>query len=901
MTASISMDCGMHEILQQHPDAFESRPCGPRTYKPLRQRARVRFAGEIKSPSPSRAVGVEEMDTTSAGETPEHDDLLDRNTLCLPDFAGNAILHGGDNGFKDVLRQYFPSLESNASERLVNLKSKLREASTHDFWGILMEEMCDITGSQCGFVAKRMLVDDQDSAVEMPELGEPGSCLMGVAFYINNGIDVKEMYRDYRYHAYGTPCAHMRHDKIFIVPEKLTNFTPNNPNPMPWKQSEAFIGLPLFHEGKCFAHFGMIWSSEGATKRKLGWPFIEMFLHSLEDMILQRILEGRGFAKDSASPHSTPAKVIPLSAITASQSLKPYARSLSHELRTPMQGVVGMLDIMYSTVLDAIANQPSDHVRTVFKDLKNHIEVVQDSSRRAVEAADNVVHAYDMNMQMPETPLTPNDVDIIKGMVTPSLESERQSPPMSRKRERSNELDFCPGPPMKRMFTMAEAENLRTYYPDGIITDGPAISITETAPSTKPPSEVSVTESEPRCSPLLSPAFSSSTLRRIITRDFLRSLVNEALRNGHPTSEVHNETDLGEKIDVKTIGSRGEVQDRTIYLEIESDVPEVIITEEQHLQFALQKLVDNAIKFTEHGSIRITVKISRGPQVVEIWVVDTGCGISEESKSNLFKPHFQQDSSISRSRDGLGLSLFNAKAQVRKNLGGDVTLERSDTEGPSKGSEFLIRLPISTLEVGPTDTALVGASPPPTYCHPLCRSWSEPAISSDKTLDASTSTLPTRSNPPKQAARKRQSFNPKLAVEYPLNILIAEDNAINRNVAVGSLNKLGYSNANITVTFDGLEAVKVFEASLSKPPAERFTAVLMDIWMPNMDGYEATRKIVDLSRVNGHSTKVIAVTADVTGESAERAKAAGMESFLAKPYKVADIERLIVENFDRYC
>ena len=303
--------------------------------------------------------------------------LLDRDSLCLPDFAKDSIVHGGDEGYKDVLRRYFPTAESNASERLVALKSKLRNASTHDFWGILMEGMCDITGSQCGFVAKRMLVDDQDSAVEMPELGDPGSCLMGVAFYVNNGSDVKELYRDYRYHAYGTPCAHMKHDKVFIVPERMAEFLPNNPNAMPWKQSEAFIGLPLFTEGKCFAHFGMIWDSEGAAKRKLGWSFLEMFLHSLEDMILQRILEGRGFAKEVPPPEANPAKIIPLSAITASQSLKPYARSLSHELRTPMQGVVGMLDIMYSTILDAIASQQNERVRTIFEDLKNHIEVVQ--------------------------------------------------------------------------------------------------------------------------------------------------------------------------------------------------------------------------------------------------------------------------------------------------------------------------------------------------------------------------------------------------------------------------------------------------------------------------------------------------------------------------------------------
>ena len=313
----------------------------------------------------------------SQPQPPYLDNLIPRSTLCLPHFGKDSVVHDGDDGFKDALRHYFPMAESNATERLMELKSKLRTASTHDFWALLMEEMCDITGAQCGFVAKRMLVDDQDSAVEMPDLGEPGSCLMGVAFYVNNGKDVKELHRDYRYHAYGTPCAHMKYEKVFIVPERMSEFIRDNPNVMPWKQSEAFIGVPLFSEGKSVAHVGMIWSSDGAATRKLGWNYIEMFLHSLEDMILQRMLEGRGFSKEVAAPESTSAKVIPLSAITASQSLKPYARSLSHELRTPMQGVVGMLDIMYSTVLDAIAAENNQRVRDVFKDLKTHIEVVQ--------------------------------------------------------------------------------------------------------------------------------------------------------------------------------------------------------------------------------------------------------------------------------------------------------------------------------------------------------------------------------------------------------------------------------------------------------------------------------------------------------------------------------------------
>jgi hypothetical protein len=174
----------------------------------------------------------------------------------------------------------------------------------------------------------------------------------------------------------------MRHDKVFIIPERMAEFVRNNPNAMPWEQSEAFIGLPLFHEGKCFAHFGMIWSTEGAAKRQVSWSFIEMFLHALEDIVLQRIIEGRGFAKGPPTPHSARARIIPLDAITASQSLKPYARSLSHELRTPMQGVVGMLDIMHSTVMDALESQTTPVAKSVFEELKSNIEIVQGRSIR---------------------------------------------------------------------------------------------------------------------------------------------------------------------------------------------------------------------------------------------------------------------------------------------------------------------------------------------------------------------------------------------------------------------------------------------------------------------------------------------------------------------------------------
>ena len=248
-----------------------------------------------------------------------------------------------------------------------------------------MEGMTSITGAQYGFVARRILVDDQDSAVEMPPIGEPGSCLLGIAFYYNDGAEIKNLHRDYKYLAYGAPCHHMKHDKVFLIPNGLPKFITNNPNNFPFP-TEAYLGIPLFVEGKCVGHFGMMWTDKGLEKLRLGWAYIEMLLHSLEDIILERIVEGQGYAKDPEM--NKVAKVIPSEAVTAAQSLKPYARSLSHELRTPMQGVVGMLDVMYATVQESLEGQKDAVVRKVLKTLRENIEVVQGPSKQTATNSD---------------------------------------------------------------------------------------------------------------------------------------------------------------------------------------------------------------------------------------------------------------------------------------------------------------------------------------------------------------------------------------------------------------------------------------------------------------------------------------------------------------------------------
>ena len=871
---------------------------------------------------------MEEKHEDAELETCDADSLVERETLCLPHFGRGTIVNAGNAGYTDMLAQYFPTAESNATERLVNLKAQLRVVSTHEFWRILMEEMCDITGSQCGLVAKRMLPDDQDNAMAMPELGEPDSCLLGVAFYINCQ-EVRELYRDYRYHAYGTPCAHMKHEKVCIIPERMPEFIPNSPNTMPWKVSEAFIGVPLFMDGKCFAHFALVFSSEGASKRKVSWNFIEMFMHSLEDMIVQRIIEGRSFMEELTPAKSVVNQILPLESTATTQSLKPHARSLSHELRTPMQGIVGMLDIMYSTVLDAIATSKNELLRSVFDDLKSNIEVVHgkhlgssvtltsthtftDSSKRAVEAADNVVHAYDLNMQMPDTPLSPTNMAVFPSIEATDAHKHRPvkhtrnlSSPTGGKRARDDEPDFHPGPPSKRMFAKSylhlSAADMNTDSSPASFELSRYVLDEKLAMARLTPEVLTQSKMLPagqNHSYLMDPVITPR--RRVNIRLFLQTLVSETIRNGHPIREAHTPTNLGETIEFECRSSKGDLQLRTIHLSAAQNVPEKFVMDEHNLQFSLQKLVDNAIKFTDCGTINIHMKMSIDAHILEIWVGDSGCGINPESQKHLFEPHFQQDSSISRARDGLGLSLFNAKAQVRKTFGGDITLERSSTQEPQRGSEFLVRLPVAIKEVNGEEVYSMGPSTPRQRSrrpspHPLMSN--KPSLSESNLTESTSISVTMALRGPAMTSRKRAGFNPNLAEAYPLNFLIAEDNAINRKVAVTSLKKLGYCDDNITVAFDGIEAVRKFEASFCRPTQPRYNAILMDIWMPNVDGYEASQRILKTAEAMGETTTIMAVTADITEQCVERAKAAGMQGFLAKPYKLLDIERLIVDNF----
>ncbi|KAF2842773.1 sensor protein rcsC [Patellaria atrata CBS 101060] len=868
----------------------------------------------------------------------EPPDILPRKTLCLSRPVPGVVVHEHDAGFREEVRKHFVVAENNAAEKLIELKQRLRTTTTEDFWEVVVEGLTDLAGAQLAFVSKRILADDEDSAVEMPPIGHPGSCLLGVAMYANDGTTggVKKTMKNIKYHAYSCPCAYMKHDKVFIIPEMLDQFVTENPNVLPFK-GESYIGIPLFADGKCFAHFGVMWSVEGARKRTLGWGYIEMMFHALEDVILERLLSGDVFPRPDALSKD-PSRVIPHEAISAAQSLKPYARSLSHELRTPMQGIVGMLDVMHGTVQEAAEGLKDARLRKVFETLKENIEIVQDSSRRAVEAADNVVHAYDMNMGFPDTPHTPFDADYEDKVPCekerrPDIVVTGNNMPINfgHNKRRRKSVAWESGNAAKIQATKSSVASRSQPSPLPSYAAFESFAVTQSALV----SEQLARENSPRSMDFPLERTVAPGLRYTHVRDVLQYVVNDSLKvGGRPESAIAHETDNGEIIEVRTRSSSGNESTKTIEWSVVPGVPETLLIDEKDLSKVISCVVHNAIKFTHRGTINVAARLSPKSRYVVINVKDTGPGIPKAFLPNLFKPFAREDVSLTRQSEGLGLGLLVAKGLARK-LGGDLHCTRSETSGQNRGTEFEIRVPLTPGDVcsragspfsSPTPSTrsrqsadldvpdAKGIVSPARHASPLPpSSLQREAINAQSQTSNPTpqrlsipsppqSTTPGRRNSRpmnRRMSSKKVTFDRNLAKKHPIRFLVAEDNKINRSLLVNMLRKLGYTT--IYEAYDGAEAVR--QMSVDRGEGQDIEVILMDLWMPFMDGYEATERILGMHADDSPGLRrrieptILAITADVTDGALERAANVGMKGFLTKPHTLLDLERLIVE----YC
>ncbi|CRG87971.1 hypothetical protein PISL3812_04993 [Talaromyces islandicus] len=957
-----------------------------------------------------------------------------RQSLCLASEKPGLAVHHGDTAFPLLVSNHFDNQENDAAERLVALKRTLRTAGTALTWEKFLEELAGLGHAQCAFVVRRLCPIGDDGEEE--ESGDDCQDL-AMACYYDDGRGKKGWLRDHTYSATNTPCDQMKHGKVFLIPGHLQSCAVSDCFPF---AADAYIATPLWSGNRNVGHFGMVWSDEGLRQKSLSWSYIEMLLHSLEDMVAQRVLDDNASSPKTENqlplPTPTFAKPQPATAPSSpifAHPLKPFAPSLSHELRTPMQGVVGMLDVMHANVQEAIDDGAMSKAFLLLQDLKGNIELVQDSARRAVEAADNVVHAYDLNMEIPETPHKEVYASIMGDVLHPEsmpFTTDTNIPPNPYKRRRSFSVEWSKhGRAPKRsarrnashgdLSPRSEVKNA-IQESDKIVYSPTKHRIEEVvvnAVSQRP--SLAARRMAPQ---MLLEGVPSTAVRHTKIRELLHLVINESLHIGkRPESTRSEKTPLGERIDVHALAPNGETCVKNIEWSVDANVPETLFVDERDLAKLISCVFLNAVKFTERGGIGVSATLSsKPPQHIRLNIRDTGTGIPEEFFPSLFKPFSREDDSTTRTRDGLGLGLLVAKGLARK-MGGDLLCVHSSTSGPERGSEFEIRIPVSPSgTLSRPSTPQCNSTPPlptslPTDQHSNSNSPIPPSVDESGAIvpaDDLNISLPTELADPAnnsiphsvptalddvvprrpllrplplspsnaisqpQSKPKRRSLVP----ETPLTFLVAEDNQINRKILVNMLRKLGYRD--IYEAYDGQQAVHIMEKKLlssyplpspesspslqgsdsgvdslpssdgndgddtnSQKRTKPIDVVLMDLWMPVMDGYEATSQIFQLvsehcnrlsppvNRKQGSpagesgssssywenqeesehfsssssssasssvtasdiSPKVLAVSADVTDEALSRASQVGIQGYMMKPYKLADLERLIAD------
>ncbi len=264
-------------------------------------------------------------------------------------------------------------------------------------------------------------------------------------------------------------------------------------------------------------------------------------------------------------------------------------------------------------------------------------------------------------------------------------------------------------------------------------------------------------------------------------------------------------------------------------IEITNDVPRLLRGDHNRLRQILFNLVGNAIKFTEYGSITLRMSWHTGMTYIE--VRDTGIGMSQNVLDHLFIPFKQGDDSIARRYGGTGLGLAITHRLVEL-LGGRIEVQSE----VGRGSTFVVMLPLTVTK-------------------------SAQALDVPHSLDVIDPI-------PEPKAQERL-------------VLVAEDNPVNRKLAVLQLEKLGY---HAHVVENGHEAVKA--ASTGK-----YALVLMDCNMPEMDGLAATT-VIRASEESQHLPRlpIVAMTANAMHEDREACLQAGMDDYVSKPVKLIALQ-----------
>ncbi|RDA92245.1 hypothetical protein CP533_5691 [Ophiocordyceps camponoti-saundersi (nom. inval.)] len=274
------------------------------------------------------------------------------------------------------------------------------------------------------------------------------------------------------------------------------------------------------------------------------------------------------------------------------------------------------------------------------------------------------------------------------------------------------------------------------------------------------------------------------------------------------------------------------------------------------LHQVLGNLIGNSLKFTEDGSITIGARLDSETEeraTLTFWVRDTGIGIPPQQLAKLFQPFSQADASTARKYGGSGLGLSICKSLIEMMMKGKIQLESEETVGTT--AWFTVSFEKAKADVAAGDA--LSKSSPPIDRYSATTSASERAASPNPFLDLT-------------QMRKEE-----------VRICVAEDNPINQKIAIQYVQRLGYPS--VSAYENGLKAVEGLrqKAREGKP----YHIVLMDVQMPVLDGYEATKLLRRDAMEAVRKVLVIAMTASAIQGDREKCLAAGMNDYLAKPVR----------------
>ncbi len=287
----------------------------------------------------------------------------------------------------------------------------------------------------------------------------------------------------------------------------------------------------------------------------------------------------------------------------------------------------------------------------------------------------------------------------------------------------------------------------------------------------------------------------------------------------------------------------GHARDKEISLtyDIDETIPRFLQGDPTRLRQVLLNLINNAVKFTEEGHVKLVVKNTgggdlkiKGKPVAEIYfaIIDTGIGISKEAQKTLFDPFRQADETISRKFGGTGLGLAISKSLI-ETMGGALLVESQEM----KGSTFYFTLTLEQAE----------------------------------------------------GSAGQVSISERLEKDYvfidPLEILIVEDNEVNRKVLRSFLEKYGHV---VTSAGSGEDALELCGK-------QKFDVIFLDIWLPKMSGTETASLIRTMPQNPNAKKPIVAITGTTSPETLDEIKESGINGYIQKPIDFDQLLKTLAE------